>query len=197
MRRVVKCVHILVGFGLLFTFGLLGQQNNSFQGSVPGGAASAAPLALTLDDAIRRGLKFNLGLLESQTANQTARAERIQALSALLPQVTGMFSETEEQLNLKMFGFSVRSNAFITIPTIAGPFSYTTVQANASARVVDFNARRNLKSARANEAAAQTFGKCLARHCGPSGGQCVSSRHRRFVACGRDESASGHRSGAV
>lgn len=155
LRRVVKCVHIVVGFGLLFTFGLLGQQNNSFQGSVPGGAASAEPLALTLDDAIQRGLKFNLGLLESQTASQTARAERIQALSVLLPQLTGMFAETEEQLNLKTFGFSVPSNAFITIPTIAGPFSYTTVQANASARVVDFNARRNLKSARANEAAAR------------------------------------------
>jgi outer membrane protein TolC len=36
-----------------------------------------------------------------------------------------------------------------------GPFSYTTAQANVSAKVLDFNARRNLKSARAAEQAAR------------------------------------------
>ena len=36
-----------------------------------------------------------------------------------------------------------------------GPFSYTAAQANVSAKVLDFNARRNLRSARAAEQAAQ------------------------------------------
>src|SRR5215469_13421976 len=83
--RVRSCICA----GLLFASGLTAQQANTFQGSVPGGPASRAPLALGLENAIQRGLKFNLGLLESQTASQTARAERIQALSALLPRVTG------------------------------------------------------------------------------------------------------------
>jgi len=121
---------------------------------VPGGPASPAPLALGLEDAIQRGLKFNLGLLESQTATQTARAERIQALSALLPRVTGTLSETGEQLNLKTLGFSFAPNPYLTIPPIVGPFQYSTIEANASATVLDWNARRNLKSARANEQAA-------------------------------------------
>ena len=64
MGRVVKCVHVSFGFGLLFVSGLLGQQTSPFHGSVPAGARSPQPLALTLDDAIQRGLNFNLGLLE-------------------------------------------------------------------------------------------------------------------------------------
>ncbi|HTS26648.1 MAG TPA: TolC family protein [Bryobacteraceae bacterium] len=144
-----------VGFGLLFTFGLLGQQYNPFQGSVPAGAVSQRPLVLTFDEAIQRGLEFNLGLLESQVASRTARAERIQALSLLLPQVTGTFAETDEQLNLKTFGFNVPPNPYLTIPAIVGPFYYSAAQANVSAKVLDFNARRNLKSARAAEQAAQ------------------------------------------
>jgi outer membrane protein TolC len=139
---------------LLFVSGLTAQQTNIFQGSVPGGPASPTPLALGLEDAIQRGLKFNLGLLERQTASQTARAERIQALSALLPQVTGTLSETEEQLNLKTLGFIFAPNPYLTIPPIVGPFHYSAAQANVSAKVLDWNARRNLKSARANEHAA-------------------------------------------
>ena len=80
-------------------------------------------LARTLDDAIQRGLQFNLGLLESQTASQTARADRIQALSSLLPQVTGTLAETDEQLNLRTVGINVPPNPYLTIPTIVGPFS--------------------------------------------------------------------------
>ena len=155
LRRVVKCVHVSFGFGLLFVPGLLSQQSTPFQGSVTAGAPSPQPIELTLDDAIQRGLKFNLGLIESQTASQTARADRVEALSSLLPHVTGTFGETEEQRNLKTFGLNVPPNPYLTIPTIAGPYSYTAAQANVSSKVLDFNARRNLKSARAAEQAAQ------------------------------------------
>lgn len=155
MRRYVKCVPVSLGCGLLFVSVLPGQQTSPFQGSVPGGTASTTPLALTLDDAIQRGLNFNLGLLESQTSSRIARAERIQALSVLLPQVTGTFGETDEQRNLKTFGINVPPNPFVRIPAVVGPFSYTTAQANVSAKVLDFNARRNLKSAQAAEQAAQ------------------------------------------
>jgi outer membrane protein TolC len=135
--------------------GLLGQQNNPFQGSVPTGVASPTPFALSLDDAIQRGLKYNLGLLESQTASQTARAERIQALAALLPQVTGSLAETDEQLNLRTLGFNVPPNPYLTIRPIVGPFAYTAAQANVSAKILDWSARRNLQSARTNEEAAR------------------------------------------
>jgi outer membrane protein TolC len=132
----------------------MGQQN-FYQGSVPEGTASPTRLSLSLDDAIRRGLKTNLGLLESEQASQTARAERIQALSVLLPQVTGSLTETDEQLNLKTVGINVQPNPFVRIPTIVGPFAYTEAQANVTAKIFDWSARRNLKSARANEEAAR------------------------------------------
>ncbi|MGD0670114.1 MAG: TolC family protein [Bryobacteraceae bacterium] len=147
-------MRISLGAFLLFVTGLAGQQSNSYQGSTPG-AVSPAPLTLTLLDAIQRGLKSNLGLLESDTASETARAARMQALSALLPQVTGTLAENDEQLNLKTVGLNVPPNPYVTIRPIAGPFSYTAAQANVSAKVLDWSARRNLKSARANEEASK------------------------------------------
>ena len=151
----VRRVPVSISVGLLFACGLAGQQTGSFQGSVPAGPASPATLALGLDDAIQRGLKFNLGLLESQIASNTARAERIQALSVLLPQVTGTLAETDEQLNLRTLGINIPPNPYLNIPTIVGPFSYTAAQANVSAKIFDLSARRNLRSAKANEQAAQ------------------------------------------
>jgi len=72
-RLAGMCMRISLGAFLLFAAGLAGRQSNTYRGSTPG-AVSPEPLALTLQDAIQRGLKFNLGLLESGTASQTARA---------------------------------------------------------------------------------------------------------------------------
>ena len=148
----------LLGMGFLFAAALRGQPNGQFQGSVPAGSATTTPLSLKLDDAIQRGLQTNLGLLVRDTTSLAARAERTRALSALLPQVTGSLSETEEQLSLKTIGFNFKFPpipGFAGIPTIVGPFHYTFAQANVSAKVFDWNARKNLSSARANEEAAQ------------------------------------------
>jgi outer membrane protein TolC len=138
---------------LLIASGLAGQQSNSFQGSVPG-ESSPTSVALTLDGAIQRGLKFNLGLLESQEASRTARADRIRALSVLLPQVVGSVGETVEQLNLKNVGIRIPPNPYFSVPSIAGPFSFTTAQANVSARIFDWSARKSFQSAKAGEEAA-------------------------------------------
>src|SRR5262249_39485188 len=137
-------------------FALAGQQSSQFQGSVPTGTVSPTPLALKLDDAIQRGLRTNLGLLERETATQTARAERIRALSALLPQVTGNLGQSVQQLNLKTLGLDLSSlGAFAGISPIVGPFSYITAQANVTSPVFDWSARKNLSSARASEQASR------------------------------------------
>lgn len=148
----------LCSFGLLYAWALFGQQSIQFQGSVPAGTPSATPLALKLDDAIQRGLQTNLGLLSRDTTSRTVRAERIRALSTLMPQVTGTLGETEEQLNLKTIGFNVKFPpipGFSGIPSIVGPFHYTAAQANVSSKVVDWSARKNLSSAKLNEEAAR------------------------------------------
>ncbi len=139
--------------GLLLAPGLLGQQSR-FQGSVPAGTASPTPVALTLRDAIDRGLRTNLGLLVSGSASETARGERLRSLSALLPQLNGRVSETVEQINLKTFGFSFQTPGF-SFPIIVGPFHYTDVRASASFSVYDYNLRKNYRASKENERAAQ------------------------------------------
>jgi outer membrane protein TolC len=139
--------------GLLAASALVGQQSQ-FQGSVPRGVASSTPLALTLHDAIDRSLKANLGLLVSDSGNEAARGQRLQALSALLPQLHAQASETEEQLNLKTLGFNITIPG-VRISSIAGPFHYTDVRAYASWSAFDYSARKNFRSAQESQRAAQ------------------------------------------
>ncbi len=113
----------------------------------PGQAAAptAAVLRLSLDDAIQRGLKANLNVLESQSGTRVARADRIRALSSLLPQVTGSASENVQQTDIAVFGFR-----FPGIPSVIGPFGYMDGRAAASVDLYNRTTRRNLQSATQN-----------------------------------------------
>ncbi len=125
----------------------------SFRGSVPQGQASATPIALSLGDAIDRGLRANLGLLTNEEASREARAQRLRALAGLLPRVTGQLSFVEQQLNLQSLGFLI-SLPGVSIPRIVGPYSYQDAQANATVPIFDYNAISNFRSARENLRAA-------------------------------------------
>jgi outer membrane protein TolC len=128
------------------------QAGNDFQGSVPQGTASATPIPLTLRDAIDRGLKANLGLLTNEQSSLEVRAERLRALSGLLPTVTGQLSMTEQQINLQALGFLVKTPASLgfSIPTIVGPYSYQAVLANATVPLFDFQSISNFRASREN-----------------------------------------------
>src|SRR5579864_5310087 len=93
-----------------------------FNGSTPVGEATPASLSLTLDDAIARGLKTNIGLLTRDNSSTNARVDKMRLLTALLPTVTGGVSMTEQQTNLATFGFTgIKS---FPIPAVIGPFHY-------------------------------------------------------------------------
>jgi outer membrane protein TolC len=94
-------------------------QQNPFFGGAPAGPAEPGVLALSLTDAINRGLKYNLGILISDQATQQARGARIHALSRLLPQVSAGASENSLQINLKAYGFPGLPGQ----SPIVGPFS--------------------------------------------------------------------------
>jgi outer membrane protein TolC len=111
---------------------------------------AAQPLMLSLEDAIDRGLRNNLGVLARENGSRTARLDRSKALNALLPLVTGSVSETSKQINLATYGFH-----FPGSPTVAGPFGYTDARASATATVFDLRARQNLRSASQNVRAAE------------------------------------------
>ncbi|HML16306.1 MAG TPA: TolC family protein [Bryobacteraceae bacterium] len=129
------------------TFGASPEQ---FQGSVPSGQATAAPIPLSLEDAIARGLKTNLGLLVRDTGNQLARIERKRALINLLPDIQGSAQATEQQLDLASFGFH-----FAGVPSVIGPFHYVGAQAALGQTVFDWTALKNKLSADQNQKAAQ------------------------------------------
>ncbi len=146
MRR---CAYL----ALLAVSTLLAQQA-PFQGSVATGVASPAPLALTLQGAIDRGLRTNLGLLLSGQAAEAARGERLRSLSALLPQVTGEVSENVQQIDLPSHGINFRPPGF-SLPTIVGPFGFTDVRAYASVSVFNYSLRKSHRAAQESERAAQ------------------------------------------
>ena len=110
---------------------------SSFAGSVP---AKLVPgiLPLTLRDAIDRGLKQNLGLLLSHSDIQSARGQRWEQLSALLPHVTATPYVAESKINISELGFS--SIPGFNIPSSVGPFSYFDARANATQTLFDWKA---------------------------------------------------------
>jgi outer membrane protein TolC len=129
----------------------------SFPGSVANGTASPTTLALSFADAIDRGLKTNLGLLTSEQSSEEVRAQRYRALSALLPQVSGQLSMTEQQLNLATFGFNIKlpASAGFQIPLVVKPYSYQASLLNASVTLFDYQAISDLRAARESQKAAQ------------------------------------------
>jgi len=61
------------------------QGQNPYLGSTPAGRVTDEVVPLSLRDAVERGLRYNLGLIESSQATAEVRAQRLRALSALLP----------------------------------------------------------------------------------------------------------------
>jgi outer membrane protein TolC len=122
----------------------------SFQGSVTKGQATAAPIKLSLDDAMQRGLEANLGIILSSTQTAGARAQRLSQLQTLLPSVDFNAKEAELQTDLPSEGLRIPG-----FPTIIGPFSYQDVRANLTWSVVNIASLRNYLAARHNFAAAQ------------------------------------------
>jgi outer membrane protein TolC len=125
----------------------------SFRGSVPQGTATPDAIPLSLGDAIDRGLKANLGLLTSEQSSVQVRAQRLRALSVLLPSVTGQAGETVQQLNLQALGFLVSVPGF-SIPTIVGPYSYQSATANATLPLFNWGSISNFRASREEQKAA-------------------------------------------
>jgi outer membrane protein TolC len=120
---------------------------SSFAGSVPGKPVPGV-LPLSLQEAIDRGLKQNLGLLLSNTDIRSARGQRWEQLSALLPHATLSPYVAASKINLGELGLT--SLGAITIPASVGPFSYFDSRATVTQAVFDW------KSINATRAASQS-----------------------------------------
>lgn len=122
----------------------------SFQGSVATGEVSTQPIDISLDDAIQRGLKANLGIILSGTQTAAARGQRLSELQNLLPTVDASAKESVMQTDLPAEGLRIPG-----FPKIIGPFSFTDVRASLAWSLVDVASLRNYMAARHNFSAAQ------------------------------------------
>jgi outer membrane protein TolC len=109
-----------------------------------------------LAEAVKRGLATNLGPITANDSARAARAQRLQALSSLLPNITANASNTVTQVNLAAYGFQfhVPSSLGFSIPSVVGPYNYSSLQGSLSQTLFDQVARRNWQSAKAGEQAA-------------------------------------------
>jgi len=129
-------------------------QENPFQGSVLSNESFPATFSLSLQDAIQRGLKQNLGLIIGDLNTRLAQAEQRRANSALLPDISGRVSDTVEQINLKALGFSFSFPGF-NIPSIIGPFNVFDARANLTQSVWNLQRKYSARAAKENLTSAQ------------------------------------------
>ncbi len=123
---------------------------NDYKGSLVSGTATAGVLDLTLDDAIQRGLRTNLGLILETTQVRTASGTRLQQLQSLLPTVTGSAAYTVQQVNLAAYGLS-----FPGIKQIVGPFQVFDFRAYLSQSLLNVQSIQNYLASKHNFQAAK------------------------------------------
>jgi outer membrane protein TolC len=126
------------------------QSQNPYLGGVPTGVVSSTPVSLSLEDAVARGLKQNLGGLLSADALSGARGERWRALSSLLPNLTTATSFGVRQNDLKaIIGITVPGH-----PPVIGPFGVFDTRAYLDQSIFNWESIERVKSATAQEKSA-------------------------------------------
>ena len=127
-----------------------GATSQNFQGSIVQGRATAGVLPLTLDEAIQRGLRSNLGIVLQGTNITTANAQRLQQLQNLLPTISGGVSIEVEQVNLAAYGLKIPG-----ISPIVGPFQVEDFRAYLTQDLVNLRSIQNYAASKHNFRAAQ------------------------------------------
>jgi outer membrane protein TolC len=132
-------------------------QTGPYQGSASGGPASEQPLSLSLDQALKLGLRYNLGGIDAEESFERAKGENVVARSALYPDISGGLKENVQQIDLAAYGFkfSFPPSLGIHFPNIVGPYNYFDLRGYLTQRVADLNAIRSYQSARESQRAAE------------------------------------------
>lgn len=116
---------------------------------------ASPPVRLTIEEAITRALKANLGVQVADSQRSEAAGARERAFSALLPHASGDHVTSLQNRNLQALGISVPG---FPIPVVAGPFSNYDYRVFGSQTIVDRQAYHNWKaSERQQEATALSY----------------------------------------
>ena len=132
MRQAV-CLPLLLA-GMAAGAGAARAQNpssadNPFWGSVTAQTATAEPLQLSLDDAVVRGLRNNLGLKEAESGEKALHGEKYEALQEFLPTIwlTGDTGYYMHNLAALGFGSSAMAKIASSYPGGKMPAGFSTI----------------------------------------------------------------------
>jgi outer membrane protein TolC len=129
------------------------QRQNPYLGSVPE-KATGATIELSLRDAIARGLRYNLGLVESNQASAEVRAGRLRALSALLPQLSARGRQAFEDISFKEIGLKLPPiPGLATLPPTTGGFGYQDARIGVTQSLYSRELRERYRTQKDNEQA--------------------------------------------
>jgi outer membrane protein TolC len=107
-----------------------------------------------LREAIARGLRYNLGLVESEHASADVRAERLRALSTLLPQVSATAEAAYESISYREIGLKLPPIPGLPkLPATSGGFGYQDVRVDVSQRLFDHELRERYQARKQDERA--------------------------------------------
>jgi len=130
------------------------QVQGAYQGSTPSAQTPGPAMNISLDEAVRRGLQYNLGPLGLQHAvRQMEGLERTQRAN-LFPQISGGLVGVDQQTDLAALGFST-VKGLSGIPTVIGPYHYFDFRAGLTQSVVDLTRLNNFRASRENVSATQ------------------------------------------
>lgn len=129
------------------------QNQNPYLGSVPS-KNTGTRIELPLKDAIERGLRFNLGLIESNQASASVRAERLRALSTLLPQLSAEGRQAYEDVSFKEIGVKLPPIPGLpALPSTSGGFGYQEARVSLTQSLYNAELRNQYQSRKAAERA--------------------------------------------
>ena len=123
--------------------------STTYQGSLTDNKVTPGVLPLSLDAAIKRGLRFNLGLILTSQNTLAARGARLEQLQALLPTATGTIKEAVQETDLQAEGLRIPG-----FPVIIGPYGYTDIRGSLNWSLVNLSSLENYLAQRHNFKAA-------------------------------------------
>lgn len=116
-----------------------------YLGGVPSGELSATPIPLSLEEAVARGLRQNLGGFLATDSVKDQRGQKWLALSELLPNVVTDTGFGARQIDLKaQFGLNIPG-----VPKVIGPFGYFDSRAYLKQTVFDWGSIERERSSQA------------------------------------------------
>ena len=127
------------------TVGLTQVQADSYQGSVSDDKVVPGTLPLSLDDAIQRGLRHNLGLILSSNNRISANATRLTQLQNLLPTIDATIKQSEQETDLQAQGLRIPG-----FPAIIGPFAFQDFRATLNWSLLNIASLRNYLASKHN-----------------------------------------------